>query len=162
MIEPGHEPRNQEVQELERLLAIRNREISALERAVRISAAMGRLSGEDLYRLLNQQVADLLDVEKCVILLYDADQEALVGQAPAVGVPDDLIGTYSVPLHEGSPARRYWLQADPLVINDVMASPLVRMMHLAELARQADVRSALIVGQGLSSGSSAKQYENSA
>jgi GAF domain-containing protein len=135
-----------ERQELERLLVARTREISALERAARVSGAMGRLEGPELYHQLNQQVVELLDVEMCAILLYDAEQEMLVGQVPAVGVPDAVMREYRIPIGQDSPAHRFWEEAEDLILNDVMNDTLVRAMNLDGLAQRLNIRSTMIAG----------------
>ena len=76
-----------ELQSVEGLLAARTREISALERATRVFGATMH-PGQDIYRQLTDEAAKLLDVEICVILQYDAEQEALLAQMPAVGTDD--------------------------------------------------------------------------
>jgi GAF domain-containing protein len=133
-------------QELKRLLAARTREIAALEHAAHVSEAWSRLERCDLYRLLNEQVAELLDVEACALYLYHAGQEILFGQVPAVGMPDDAIGNQHVPFGEHSPARQLLEREKHLIIHDLESDPLVQQMNLGELVKSTGSHSTLIVG----------------
>jgi anti-anti-sigma factor len=123
------------------------RQLQALQRVSQLFGQMS--SGSDLFAELTQQVADLLSVEKCAILLFDEADETLIAQAPAVGVPDELIQTYRVLLSEGSPGRQFWDQGEYFLANDVPNDPVVQALGLAEFARQVGVRSTLLIGMRL-------------
>ena len=82
--------------QLEDLLATREREISALERATCAFGAMHH-SGESIYYSLAQQAAGLLQAEVAFILLYEPEQQLLVGQSPAFGVTDEARKRSTVP-----------------------------------------------------------------
>ena len=101
---------------------------------------------QEVYCSLTQQVAELLHVKQCGILLYDPEQEALVGQVPALGVPDEMMRRYRIPLGPDSPARMLWDEGQTVVINDVATEPLVQVMGLGELAVKAGIQSTLLVG----------------
>jgi GAF domain-containing protein/anti-anti-sigma regulatory factor len=131
--------------ELRRQLTARTREISALERAARVFEAMAH-PGEDLYRSLAQQAAELLEAQISVILLYDAERQVLVAQLPAVGIPDDLMQRYEIPLDRHSPARRVWHTAKELIIDDASRDPLVQELGLDHLARDVDAHAVLTTG----------------
>ena len=122
------------------------RGLAALERAARISGSMAGLKGKALYRQLNSLVNDLLEVEICGIMLYDADQQVLVAQVPALGVPDEVLAGYRIPLGEDSPAHRYWEEDIPVVINDTQADPLVHELGLYHLAHELGVHSTMVCG----------------
>lgn len=127
-------------QELERQLA-------ALQRVAGVFGAMRK--GQDIYDQINHQVVDLLDVEKCAVLLYDPDHQCLVGQAPAVGVSDQDIRSYVIPLAEGSPARQFWDIGESFVVKDIDTDPVVHALGLADFAHKVGVKSTLIVGMRL-------------
>jgi GAF domain-containing protein len=133
-------------QELKRSLAARTREIAALENAAHASEAWGRLERPALYRLLSRQVAELLDVDICAFYLYHPDQEILVGQVPAEGIPDNVIGNCHIPVGEDSPVRQVLEQAKHLIIHDVESEALVQQMNLGALVKRTGIHSILIVG----------------
>ncbi len=132
-------------EKLKTLLKARNREISALERAARVFGAATHL-GEDIYHQLTEQAAQLLQAEIAIILLYDAEAEALIAQAPAMGVSDEILADYQVPIDEASPIRDIWENGAYLLVNDAQNDPLIRGLGLDEMARQIEVETVLAVG----------------
>jgi GAF domain-containing protein len=142
----SHHAENSSPQELKRLLAARTREIAALEHAAYVSEAWGRLERPALHHLLSRQVAELLDVDICALYLYHADQEILVGQAPAEGIPDNVIRNHQIPMGADSPVRQTLEQAKHLIIHDVGSEPLVQQMNLDALVKSTGIHSTLVVG----------------
>ncbi|MCZ7546666.1 MAG: GAF domain-containing protein [Anaerolineae bacterium] len=95
----------------------RAEELSGLQR---ISQTLAALSDPDkLYAQLNQRIAQLMGVEMCGVLRYDAAQQALVSQPPFHGVADDLVRAYRIPLAEGSPTHDLFTRSDVWYTNDV-------------------------------------------
>jgi GAF domain-containing protein/anti-anti-sigma regulatory factor len=139
----GTEPEH--LERLRRQLTARTREISALERAARVFEAVVHPS-ENLYRSLAQQAAELLEAQIAVILLYDTERQVLVAQVPAVGVPDNSIQDYEIPLDKNSPARHIWQTVKELIIDDAATDPLVRQLNLDHLARELDAHAVLTTG----------------
>jgi GAF domain-containing protein/anti-anti-sigma regulatory factor len=139
------EIRTDNLQELKELLALRNREMSALESAVRVFGAMHH-PGQDLYRSLTQQAVELLGVEMGVILLHDTEQNMLVGQTPTIGVPDQVVQGFCIPLDDESPILDFWDRDHALIIQDVSQDTMVQKLGLDDLARQLGVRAVLAVG----------------
>jgi anti-anti-sigma regulatory factor/GAF domain-containing protein len=129
---------------LESRLRLLERQLTVLEQAAQVFGAMSR--GEDVISQLNQQVAELLDCEMSAILLYEEERRGLVGQTPAVGVPDREIAAYFIPLDEDSPARQFWETGDDVLLNDTPTNPVVQMMGLADFASQLRVQHSLMVG----------------
>ena len=125
-------------------LQLLERQLSVLERAAQVFGAMSR--GEDVIGQLNQQVAELLDCKMCAILLYEEERQGLVGQVPAVGVPDQQILDYFIPLNEGSAARKFWETGEDLLLNDTSSNAVVQMMGLSEFAARLHVQHSLMVG----------------
>jgi anti-anti-sigma regulatory factor len=123
------------------------RQLAALQRVSGVFGAMRK--GQDIYDQITHQVVDLLNVEKCAVLLYDPDQQALVGQAPAVGVPTQDIRGYVIPLAEGSPARQFWEVGDSFVVKDIDADPVVQALGLTDFAHKVGVKSTMLVGMRL-------------
>lgn len=120
------------------------RQLDVLEEAAQVFGAMSR--GEDVIGQLNRQVTDLLDCEMSAILLYDQEQQGLVGQTPAIGVPDEKIEDYFISLDEGSPARQFWETGEDLLLNNTPDNPVVQMMGLGDFASQLEVQHSLLVG----------------
>jgi PAS domain S-box-containing protein len=56
---------------------------------------------ESTLRVFMRKVAMILGVEKCVIMLYDAEQGMLVAQRPAFGITDEQLYTFRIPVSEG-------------------------------------------------------------
>jgi len=125
-------------------LRLLERQLTVLEQAAQVFGAMGR--GENVIGQLNRQVTELLDCEMSAILLYDADRQGLVGQAPAVGVPEAEIAAYFVPLGAGSPAKQYWETGEDILLTDTPTNPVVQMLGLSDFAARLGVRHSLMVG----------------
>jgi anti-anti-sigma regulatory factor len=134
-----------ELQNAQDLLAARTREMSALERAVSVFGATMH-PGQEIYRQLTDEAAKLLDVEICIILLYDAEQEVLLAQTPAVGLDDALIQSYRIPLDDTSPARPGWDSGELQVIRNALNEPVVQELGLGQLVEQASVKTILTIG----------------
>jgi GAF domain-containing protein len=133
-----------DLQELKKMLATRNREISALERAARVFGAMHH-PGENIYRSLAHQAVELLGAEMGAILLYDTEQNVLFGQAPAFGIADEVMQAIRIPFDDASPLHRLWDGSAEVLIGDVPGDALVQGLGLADIARQLHVASALAV-----------------
>jgi anti-anti-sigma regulatory factor len=125
-------------------LRLLERQLDVLEQAAQVFGAMSR--GEDVIGQLNQQVTELLDCEMCAILLYDDERQGLVGQTPAIGVPDEDIANYFISLKEGSPARQFWEMGDDLLLNDTPNNPVVEVMGMSAFASHLRVQHSLMVG----------------
>ncbi len=133
-----------ELSDAQARLRLLERQLTVLEQAAQVFGAMGR--GEDVIGQLNQQVTELLDCEMSAILLYDEQRQGLVGQTPAVGVPDAEISAYFIPLGAKSPARQFWETGQDILLNDTPNNPVVQMMGLSDFATRLNVRHSLIVG----------------
>lgn len=94
---------------------------------------------------VNEQAAILLAAEKCAILLYQEDRDALVGQLPAFHVPDSIMENYVIPLHNNALVAEYWARQDCLKLNDLHQDhPLVRALGLENLVMQAHIQHSLL------------------
>jgi anti-anti-sigma factor len=134
----------EKTQNIQDRLELLERQLNVLERAAQVFGAMNR--GEDVIGQLNQQVTELLDCEMSAILLYDEARQGLVGQTPAIGVPDEEISNYFISLKPGSPARQFWETGDDLLLNDTPTNPVVEIMGMAAFASHLQVRHSLLVG----------------
>ncbi len=131
-----------DLDQLKRELEQRTQELSALQQAARLFGAMAK--GENIYRQLAEQVAQLLNTEMCAILLYDEQERALISQAPAYGLSDEVAHAYRVSL-ENEAIWKLWQTSEYLVINDVTDDPLVMALGLKPLAEALGVWSTLMV-----------------
>jgi GAF domain-containing protein len=118
-----------------RLYQAEQQSVRELEGLYQISQAIRSLTDlHDVYQQINENMANLMDVEKCAILIHDEEQETLVCQVPAYGLTDDFAHKYSIPVGEGQPAVM-WQEQDTLIINDLKEYSLVselRMSHMLE------------------------------
>jgi rsbT co-antagonist protein RsbR len=120
------------------------RQLEALQRISGVFGAMRK--GQDIYDQINRQVVELLNVDKCAVLLYDPDRQCLIGQAPAVGVLDEDIRNYVIPLAEGSPAKQFWDVGESFVVKNIDTDQVVQALGLADFAHKIGVRSTMLVG----------------
>jgi GAF domain-containing protein len=97
-----------------------------------------------LYRHVNSSVANLAEAEMCAILLYDANENQLVCQRSAYGVPDEIVQNYRIPLGRAE-LEQIWETQEYLLINNVETDPLVAMVGLCDLAEQAGLKNTLFV-----------------
>ncbi len=119
-------------------LAERERRLDAeLAGLQKMANAVGALDREsEFYSQITQQIAELMDIEICGILLYstDADTPQLISQLPFYGVADDEISGYSIPLPPGTVFEELWDSEQFWFSNRVQADALVYEAKLDELA----------------------------
>ncbi|HEY4723160.1 MAG TPA: GAF domain-containing protein, partial [Anaerolineae bacterium] len=129
-----------------RLYVERQQRLNELGGLYEISQAVGALSDQaEVYGQLTDRIAHLLGVELTGILLYAADQQALIPQPPFFGVPADIVAAYRIDLKPGGVARRIWETEKAWISNDVANEPLAAELGLAELAQLAGVRRTMMV-----------------
>ncbi len=119
-----------------------------LEIMQRIASELGHMTldieVEQVISRVNEQAAKLLGATKCAILLYSSERNALVGQIPAYGVPDDVMSEYVVPLDKSPLAAYYWRMGEVLPLSDLQRNkPFVQSLGLQDLARRAGVQHSL-------------------
>jgi GAF domain-containing protein len=98
----------------------------------------------ELYGRLTADIARLMGVQMVGFLIYDAAENALVGQPPFFGVPDIVVEIYRIPLAPGSAAERLWRESQPWLSNDVPADALVDQLGLRQLAETAGVKASML------------------
>lgn len=74
---------------------------------------------EATLRVFIRKVAMILSAEKCVIMLYDAEQGMLVAQKPAFGITDDQLYTFRIPVSEGV-SGQVFREENPIIVDDAM------------------------------------------
>src|SRR5258706_15390362 len=81
-----------------RLYQSQSERVTELSGLQQIASAMTSLTEpRQMYAQLSSRIAALTNVEMCGILLYDAQQNMLVSQAPFFGVPDAIVSLYRIP-----------------------------------------------------------------
>jgi GAF domain-containing protein len=127
-----------------RLYQERQQRLAELAGLQQISQAISSVRDTDqMYSVLTERIAQLMNVELCWVLLYDSGTETLVGRPPYYGVPLDLIETYRIPMHRNSPLWAIWQEAGYWYINDVEANPLTAEFGMKDLAAATGVRATM-------------------
>ncbi len=134
-----------------RLAESQSEHVAELTGLQQIAQAVGSITEmRQIYGQLSTRIAELLNVEMCGILLYDAEQKALIAQIPFHNVADAIASMYRIPLDENSQAYRIWQNRDWWYTNNVQADDMVRSVGLSGLAEVLGVRTTalapLIVG----------------
>jgi GAF domain-containing protein/anti-anti-sigma regulatory factor len=120
----------------------RVKELSALQA---IAQAMSSLTDlQELIERLVTQIAELMNVEKCAILLHEPGTNELVCQGPAYGLTDEEVQSYRIPLREET-VWKLWQEAPYYISNDVPNDSLVQLLQLAERARAMNMRTTVLV-----------------
>ena len=110
----------------------RSRELGGLQQ---IAEAIGALRNpEELYDQITRRVADLMDVERCGVLLYDPPSQVLVSQRPFFGLDDENVSFYQLPSAPGSVIAELWQERATWYCNDLHRDPLVGDSDLARMA----------------------------
>jgi GAF domain-containing protein len=100
---------------------------------------------QQVYRQVNESVAQLAGAAMCAVLLYDDKRKELTCQLPMYGVPDEIGRQYRIPVAQGSPTGVIWDIRDYLILNDVERYSLVGELGLTHLAQEAGLRDTLLV-----------------
>ena len=116
----------------------------------RIASELGHMTldidVEQVISRVNEQAAKLLGATKCAILLYSSERNALVGQVPAYGVPDDVMSDYVVPLDKSPLVSYYWRTSEVLSLSDLQDNvPFVQALGFQDLVRRAGVKHSLFI-----------------
>ena len=121
--------------------------LSELSRLQQMATGLSKVTigadPQDVFRKLTEHAAALMDAEASAVMLFDPQQNEMICQEPAFGVPADVIRDYRVSLTEDSLARAAWQSNDPFIVNQHIAGPLVRMLGLEKLAERMAFHSTL-------------------
>jgi len=113
--------------------SVRDTELESLQE---ITLSLGSLSqSDDFFEQANEKIAQLMNIESCGILLYDAVGAQLVAQLPFYGVTSDALRGYVIPLQADSPFAQIWEQEDYFYLNNVNTNALANSAGLDEIAR---------------------------
>ncbi len=98
---------------------------------------------EELYDQLTQRIAELMAVEVCGVLLYEAEEEKLIARLPFHGVSDEVVGHYNFSVARRGLAREIWREHELYVSNNVSLDEDIDALGLREVAREAGLRTLL-------------------
>jgi GAF domain-containing protein/sensor histidine kinase regulating citrate/malate metabolism len=122
---------------------LRESELMSLQE---ITQAFGALSHSgDVYVSTNAQVARLMGVEKCGVLLYEEAESRLVAQLPVFGMDDEYARHYQIPLEPNGYLWHMWRDQDFWLSNDLSVDPVAVGAGLADFAEVVGVTQTLIV-----------------
>ncbi len=108
--------------------------IAKLDGLQRISGVLGGLSTpKKMYRALHENLAELLNVDLCALLLYDPEQQSLVAQPGVFGVEETLLPWLTIRVPPGSEAYKLWHDNDHWVTNNATKDPAVMSLGLDQL-----------------------------
>ncbi|MCC6616632.1 MAG: GAF domain-containing protein [Anaerolineae bacterium] len=111
-----------------------------------ITQAFGALAHDgDALEDANARIARLMNVEKCGVLLYDANESALRAQLPIFGLDDELARHYRIPLEPNSVVWHMWQQQDFWHTNDVSVDKIAVGAGLADFAELVGVQKTMVV-----------------
>ncbi|MEO1287946.1 MAG: GAF domain-containing protein [Chloroflexota bacterium] len=105
----------------------RIRDIASLQEITEQSRA--ERNSTQIYELLNERMAKLLDADMCGVLLYEETRNALVPQLPFYGLPDNVAERVIIPLPRNSTQFDIWQNQPYWVSNDVRDEPLVESLN---------------------------------
>ncbi len=121
----------------------RRQEFVALQE---MGQAIGRMEDFDtVYTMMAGNVARLLGVEMCGILMHDPAQEALVAFPPFFGVADELLNYIQIPVTAGSAMNRLWQEGEFWLCNDLSRDPLALETGLNQLTEWVGLTQVLLV-----------------
>lgn len=120
------------------------RQLEELHTLAEVAQAVSRLQDPvDFYRSLVEGIQSLMRAEIVGFLRYDPVRHELVAQAPFTGVPEAFVAAYRSRVNLEQAAL--WLQRrEPWVAEQVPEDPGFRALGLADLARGAGMRDAIM------------------
>jgi PAS domain S-box-containing protein len=111
-----------------------------------ITQAFGEVSHDgDVFENANEQVARLMGVEKCGILLYEEKDSRLVARPPVYGLEEAYAEHYQIPLEPNGIIWHVWQEQDYWFTNDVSVDPISVGIGLADFAALVGVERTLLV-----------------
>ncbi|MGQ9908582.1 MAG: GAF domain-containing protein [Candidatus Flexifilum sp.] len=120
-------------------------DLATLQEAASVPGGELAAYSESVIAELTQRVARLLDVEICGVLLHDERKQVLTPEQPFYGLSPFVTRSFSIPVAEGRPGRRLWLESDHWIANDLTDEPLVEPLGLALLVNAAGVYNVLLL-----------------
>ncbi len=128
-----------------RLFEAAQKRVHTLESLREIVNAVGRAgNAENVVREVVSRVAEMTRVDVAGLLFYDAETAALVASTPFIGMPDDWVRNFVVPLSDPRSLLQrhkqfYWM------IDDAQSDAQVESLGLLPLAVALDIHQVLCV-----------------
>ncbi|MFP4321021.1 MAG: GAF domain-containing protein [Anaerolineales bacterium] len=117
-------------------------QVAKLDGLQKISGVLGGLaSPKQMFRALHENLAELLNVDLCAILLHDAADNMLEAQPGVFGMEESLIGKLNIAVAPGSEAYKLWHDFDYWLTNNGSADPKIIDLGLEEMVSLTKVQS---------------------
>ncbi len=111
-----------------------------------IAQTMGEeVDKRELYQKLHERIANLLNVEICGLLLYDANTDALISQLPFFGVTDAVMSLHRLDVSSKSHAHRIWQSNVWWYSNQVLNDEMSNALNLRGLAETIGIHNAAMI-----------------
>lgn len=118
-------------------------ELSGLANLAQAIGTMG--TQQELFSRLVQAIAPLFEMEIVGFLLYNEDRHFLEAQLPFVGLPDQFVDLYRIPLPPGSPAEEIFLRQEPLISEDAVNDASWGVLGIKNFALAASMRNGVLM-----------------
>ncbi len=126
-----------------RLYQASQKRLSTLERLREIVRTIAKADDPNMFfKDVAECVANIVNAEIAGVLLYEDSKQGFVAHAPFMGIPDEWVDNYIIPLQKHSmweQDRFYWST------EDAQSDPQVEALGLSPLAVAVDVHQALLV-----------------
>ncbi|HSQ38816.1 MAG TPA: GAF domain-containing protein, partial [Anaerolineales bacterium] len=128
-----------------RLFEAAQKRVCTLESLREIVNAVGRAgNAENVVREVVSRVAEMTRVDVAGLLFYDAETATLIASTPFIGIPDDWVRNFVVPLADPRPLLQrqeqfYWM------LDDAQSDAQIETLGLLPLAIALDIHQVLCV-----------------
>ncbi len=128
-----------------RLYSEEQHRVAELQGLQQIAQTMSAFTNpEQLYGQLTQRIAELMNVEICGILMYDADEERLMARKPFYGMGDAITDDYSIAVGRRGLARDMWREYELFVSNHVFTDERIDDLGIRHMARTAGLQTLIL------------------
>lgn len=117
----------------------RIREMASLQQISDQPTASGQSA--NIYALLNERMAKLLEADMSGVLLYDESREELIAQTPFYGLPEHVATLLVIDVEPGSSGRNIWLDQSYWTTNDLQNDPALEGTQARHILDAAGMRS---------------------
>ncbi len=116
-----------------------------IEDLASVQQVIDQQNPDQVFAVLSERIARLLDAEVCGVLLYDDLRKALVAQPPFYGLPVQVVRSFAIPVPESSDAYRIWQNEEYWISSDLADEPLAEAMQLTLLVNAAGLKDTLLM-----------------
>jgi PAS domain S-box-containing protein len=122
---------------------LRAHELAGLARLVQATSSISE--PEYLISRLVESLRALFQVDRLGFLLYDENRRVLLCQAPFVGIPQEVVSLYQIPVPEGSPADHILKSQDMVIAAHAPSHPALETLGMNQVAEAAGMRDTILV-----------------